>query len=241
MNCMKVLFAAILIAAGPAALAQTAINPKGASFPITITQPGSYKLTGNLVVPAGTYGIIVNAPNVTVDLNGYAISGPVTCSASGSCNAASTGSHGVYLIAPNGVLRNGTVTGFAGSGVAVSSGEATIEDLTVSHNTDYGIVGGSSTYPTVVSRVKARLNKLGGFHVSGTTLTGCIAAQNGQHGFYVLASALIDSVSTNNLGTGVLAPAMVGLRGVRAYGNTGGNFSGNYVSAGGNMNEWTLF
>jgi hypothetical protein len=240
MNRMHVLAAATLIAAAPA-FAQTAISPKGASFPITITQPGSYKLTGNLAVPAGSNGIVVNAPNVTIDLNGFTISGPVTCSAPGSCNAASTASHGVYLMSMNGDVRNGTVMGFAGSGVAVSAGEATIEDLTVAQNTDYGIVGGSSTYPTVVNRVKARLNKLGGFNVSGTSLTDCVAAQNGQYGFYLLASALIDSVSANNAGAGLLAPTMVMLRGVRAYGNTGGNFSGDYVSAGGNMSERTLF
>jgi hypothetical protein len=241
MNRMHVLAAVALVAAGPDALAQTAIGPKGTSFPITITQPGSYKLSGNLVVPAGTAGIIVNAPNVTIDLNGFTISGPVTCSETGSCNAASTTSHGVYLMRSNAVLRNGTVMGFSGSGVALSSGEATIEDLTVAHNTDYGIVGGSSTYPTIAHRVRARLNKLGGFQVSGMTLADCVAAQNGQYGFYVVASALIDSVSAHNLGTGVLAPAMVGLRGVRAYGNNGGNFAGNYVSAGGNMNEWMQF
>jgi hypothetical protein len=238
---MHVLAAAALVAAGPAALAQTSIGPKGASFPITITQPGSYKLTGNLVVPAGSSGIVVNAPNVTLDLNGFTISGPVTCSAPGSCNATSTYSHGVYLIGMNSVLRNGTVMGFAGSGVAVSSGEATIEDVTVAQNADYGVVGGGSTHPTVANRVKARLNRAGGFNLIGTTLTGCIAAQNGQYGFYLHASTLIDSVSTNNLGPGVLAPAMVGLRGVRAYGNAGANFSGGYVSAGGNLNEWTLF
>ena len=36
-----------------------------AGFPITLTEPGSYVLTSNLSVPAGTSGIDVGAPGVT--------------------------------------------------------------------------------------------------------------------------------------------------------------------------------
>src|SRR5271156_6144744 len=53
-------------------------------FPYKITQPGSYKLSGNLVVPANTDGIDINVSNVTIDLNGFKISGPVTCTGSGA-------------------------------------------------------------------------------------------------------------------------------------------------------------
>jgi hypothetical protein len=42
-------------------------------FPVTISQSGSYRLTGNLVVPAYVDGINVNASNVTLDLNGFSI------------------------------------------------------------------------------------------------------------------------------------------------------------------------
>src|SRR5262245_44146183 len=45
-------------------------------FPHTISQPGSYKLSGNLAVPAGVNGIYISASNVTLDLNGFTISGP---------------------------------------------------------------------------------------------------------------------------------------------------------------------
>src|SRR3712207_5840058 len=42
------------------------------ALPITITQPGSYYLTGNLT---GADGIRVSASNVTIDLNGFTIQG----------------------------------------------------------------------------------------------------------------------------------------------------------------------
>jgi len=44
-------------------------------FPYIISQPGSYKLTSNLIVPNFVSGIQISASNVTLDLNGFTISG----------------------------------------------------------------------------------------------------------------------------------------------------------------------
>src|SRR6266540_3776373 len=50
-------------------------------FPVTLSVPGSYRLTGNLTVPdANTTAIQIAADNVTLDLNGFSILGPVVCS-----------------------------------------------------------------------------------------------------------------------------------------------------------------
>ena len=58
---------------------QALIEASG-GFPYEITQPGSYLLTGNLTVPdADTTAIRVEATDVTLDLNGFAIIGPVQC------------------------------------------------------------------------------------------------------------------------------------------------------------------
>jgi hypothetical protein len=38
-------------------------------FPYKITQPGSYKLSGNLVVASSTDGIDISVSNVSIDLN----------------------------------------------------------------------------------------------------------------------------------------------------------------------------
>ena len=42
-------------------------------FPYVISQPGSYKLYGNLVVDAGKDGIEISASNAFLDLNGFDI------------------------------------------------------------------------------------------------------------------------------------------------------------------------
>ena len=61
-------------------------------FPFTITQPGSYKLIGNLVVPANTSGILIQSNDVTLDLNGFSITGAVVCDNQGdNCTGQPTG------------------------------------------------------------------------------------------------------------------------------------------------------
>ena len=52
-----------------------------AGLPVTITAAGSYRLTSNLTVPdENTDGIVVSANDISIDLNGFGIIGPVTCS-----------------------------------------------------------------------------------------------------------------------------------------------------------------
>lgn len=46
-----------------------------AGFPITISLPGSYKLSGNLTMPSGKTGIVIATNSVTIDLNGFRIRG----------------------------------------------------------------------------------------------------------------------------------------------------------------------
>ena len=87
-------------------------------FPISITQPGSYRLSGNLTVAANVInGIEISANNVTLDLNGFHISGPApTCATLG--DPACTAVFGVTSFAFNQYktikVRNGAITGFNG-------------------------------------------------------------------------------------------------------------------------------
>jgi hypothetical protein len=54
-------------------------KPIGASgtYPIYISKTGSYVLTGNLILPkAGTRGIVIQKPDVTIDFNGFTLASP---------------------------------------------------------------------------------------------------------------------------------------------------------------------
>jgi hypothetical protein len=69
-------------------------------YPYHITEAGSYRLSSNLVVPSGANAINITVSNVTIDLNGFAISG----SGSSAISGGSTPITGVSV-------RNGTISG----------------------------------------------------------------------------------------------------------------------------------
>src|SRR5262245_11425475 len=80
-------------------------------FPFTISQPGSYRLTSNLtaagVAGPGTNLVVINANNVSLDLNGFAIIGLASI---GSPTVTSTGVTTPTRIY-NGTLRDCINTG----------------------------------------------------------------------------------------------------------------------------------
>ena len=56
-----------------------------AGYPVTLSQPGSYRLTSNLVQPGATTSVLrATANNVSIDLGGFTVEGPVSCTGSGS-------------------------------------------------------------------------------------------------------------------------------------------------------------
>jgi hypothetical protein len=183
-------FAAVLIA--PSAFAVDGvvlINQNTASsglpgcsstgtFPIVICQSGSYRLSGNLTVTAvNTDAIDISTDNVTLDLNGFTIKGPISCSSgatgvscspnplSGTGVAAPTlagGRSGGYISVVNGNI-NGFVTGVGLPGFGtlvdgirvsnfplwgISVGPGLVNRCTVSLGTAQGIAVGYSTNVT---------------------------------------------------------------------------------------------
>lgn len=101
-------------------------------FPIIICQSGSYRLTANLTISSvNTDGIDITADNVTLDLGGFTISGPVTCTPNTyplQCTAAGSGI-GISGGGPVGgsgsnniTVRNGTVQGMGNSGISIHYG-----------------------------------------------------------------------------------------------------------------------
>lgn len=102
------------------------------SFPFSITTSGSYRLTGNLTVTSGADGIDVSADNVTIDLNGFAITG-----------AGGAGGNGIASTNSQVTVRNGTVTGMGANGISLGA-NATIADVHAVGNGANGIVVGNA-------------------------------------------------------------------------------------------------
>ncbi|MBC7832929.1 MAG: right-handed parallel beta-helix repeat-containing protein [Hyphomicrobium sp.] len=152
-------------------------------FPVVLSVSGAYKLTGNLVVPASTDGVFVAAPNITIDLNGFSIVGPVVCSGSAAalaCAGAKEGSGiGGYSGMHGATVRNGTVRGFGAQGVSLDRG-ATIERVTAISNAGYGFA----------------------LYDNGS-ISNSMASDNGADGMLLQSGGtIVNSRAHNNKGTG---------------------------------------
>lgn len=164
------------------ALAGNVTSGDAPGFPVQLRVPGAYKLTSNLVVPAGTTGILIENYNVTIDLNGFSVIGPVVCTGAGAaltCTGSTEG-FGIASSLRGSTVRNGTVRGFGNAGVAMNI-DATIENVT------------------------ARSNGRSGFALNGNSvISGSLAADNGEHGFYLNSGGKVfGSQAINNKGIGI--------------------------------------
>lgn len=181
-------------------------------FPFNITAGGSYRLTSNLVVadggqanPENLFGIQVGVSSepttVDLDLNGFAIVGPVTCTSPPlDCSSNESGS-GVGVFSQGGPLRlhDGTIQGFAGNGV-VTGGNSLLRNLDVHWNFN-GIVSGLA----VLENIIATENRAQGVSVTRAVLSRIFAQRNGDDGITMFNSTLDSCVSMDNAKDGVQA------------------------------------
>jgi Right handed beta helix region len=170
--------------------------PTGGHFPIVICQPGSYRLSGNLTVPdANTDGIDINVANVTLDLNGFAILGPVTCAPSSSsvkCSASGFG-NGVTSDQSYIAVSNGTISGMGQIGIHLFGVGERIDSLRVTNNASF-IDGAIVAQDAIISNCTVTLNAGGIFAVSGTVNLNSV----GSNGFGIRGNAAHSVVASNN-------------------------------------------
>ena len=153
--------------------------PFTGSFPVKITQPGSYQLSGNLMVPAGVSGIQISASFVSLDLNGFNISCVGDCSGSAGNGIADDGTPHSGI-----TIRNGTIVGFF-----------------------FGIDLGAST-GSFIEKVTTQSNRFVGIALGdGSIIKNCFILNNGGNGIAAgLHGIVSDSVVSGNAGLNA-APA----------------------------------
>jgi len=191
------------------------------SLPYTITQSGSYYVTGNLSI-AGWDAIQIQASDVSVDLNGYTLSGD-------------RNSIGLYVSEnrTNVSVRNGGLRGFgvalygsAGSYVYASgisatgngdglylSGGGLIQDSIARDNESIGLyaLGAGSAIRTSLAQGNGRT----GLYLEGpgSLAESCTVSNNGTTGngsilragiFVGQASRVVGCVVTDNAGSGIV-------------------------------------
>jgi hypothetical protein len=193
-GCSGVLLAAAALTAGPldpptGAIAPSyktltevepriAINltntPGDADSTFKITQPGSYYLTQNFVTKAGSFsGIEIAAPNVTIDLNGFTLSGN---------NAAMRPGIIASAVAENVSICNGSIVDYRNTGIELTNSvNVSLENLRVKNclNGGYLVTGAYR-----ISRCIANNNSAYGFNVSGPgIIQDSVANQSSGTGF----------------------------------------------------------
>ena len=144
-----------------------------AGFPVLITAPGSYRLTSNLVMSGtSTAAIQINASRTSVDLGGFTLQGPVTCTGSGPTLACTpTGiAPGIQssVLAHVVSISNGAVTGMGGGGIVLNGRQNRIAAVRADSN---GVVGILSNQSAVITDSSAQLND--GFGIIGGKRWAC--------------------------------------------------------------------
>ena len=124
------------------------------SLPYNITSPGSYYLTANLTATGTGKGITISADSVTLDLNGFVLTG------------SSGGVAGIKVPAAqkNILIRNGTIRSWTGGGInAANAANSVIQGIRLSNN----------SAPSPFSASNAALS-VG----NGSTVKDCVVTNN---------------------------------------------------------------
>lgn len=125
---------------------------------ITICQPGSYRLSGNLLVTGIKNGVDIATSRVTLDLNGFSISGPSL--GSGVAGASS----GINVL-------NGSISDM-GYGVQLPGAGDSVTNVTVMNSTNGIVLNLARVTNCRVLNSGIGIELTGGGLASGNTLSG---------------------------------------------------------------------
>jgi hypothetical protein len=207
-------------------------------YPVTLSLPGEYVLTGDLsVANLNQSAIDVTSDDVTIDLRGFGLFGSANCNGTGTCTPGS--GVGVLVIQREGVvIRSGTVHGFPGGGLYLFRVDGCqVENVTVTLNGSRGIeVGGSCVFSGVI----VDRNQLAGiFHntddpvaadspIDDVVTRESVISRNGQEGVFGLPGtgrerfSLVRSAVFSNGLFGIDLRTEGFVRDCAIFGNTGG-------------------
>jgi hypothetical protein len=159
-------------------------------YPVTIGAPGSYRLTGDLnLTDSNTDAIRISSRDVSIDLNGFTISGITVCAP--SCTNVGVGRGvGTTTDFVRGLsVRNGTVSQMGGIGIEAGQ-HSQIEDVRAISNGSYGIRA-----------------------ADGSLVQRCTVSRNGNGGIVATAGAVVAD-NTVTFARGTEAGILTGGQGV---------------------------
>ena len=198
--------------------------PPDANALHAITQPGSYYLTTNILGLSGGFicGIAIEADNVTLDLNGFALLG----------NGDNYSGIWVWGMRTNITIVNGTVSDWGNANIWADMGaQLRVERVRMNGSKSMYYAGLYAPYTEqcVVKDCQAQGNLGRGYYCgAGALLSSCQAAGNGGGGFWLGPGAsLQDCQASANTTAGFVVGGAATLKTCQALANTGRGFSVN--------------
>lgn len=212
----------VLLAAPPASAADGVIeinqtcafqtgcfSGDAAGLPVTITAPGSYRLTSNLSFnglfgPPSTNFVEVNAGDVDFDLNGFAIR-CANALTGAPCTGSTISGVSIAAFAKRVRVHDGSFFGMPGDGVfGVNSGEIVLERLRASESGRNGLqAGGGSRVERCTVEGSAQLGLVVGFD---SIVIGNVVRDSGDVGLSVGSGSVVrGNTSNDNASTGIRA------------------------------------
>ena len=229
----------------------------GAGFPITISTPGSYVLTSDIVVTtAGADAIDVTVSPVDIDLNHHTISGGGSCSGTPAftCGA---GAGYIGINQSNGGqpavfhVHDGTIRGFTHTPPSTPAaiyldqpGETLLERLTITENGGVEAISVSSAASGTVRLRDAQISRNPFWGVSTASalsaaamtliVENCDFSGNGFIGITNFSAATVTGSRFNNNGNlaisnGTATTPVIALGGNSFHGNNGGGAATQYT------------
>lgn len=201
---------------GPPASTQPVVEPRTPidHLPYAIAAPGSYFLIKNLSGAPATDGITVGASNVTLDLNGFTLTG----AGSGSAVAATAG------VKTGLVVRNGSITGWTYgiyvvgavvrsefsdlrlsangfTGLAIGNGSVVRNVLASGNNNGMSVSETGSTWGALIEDSNFSGNVYTGVNISASNvrLQRNVIDSNGASGVYVLPGMAWNEILDNRI------------------------------------------
>ena len=157
-------------------------------LPYTITESGSYYVTGNL--SSTTNGIVIETSGVTVDLMGFSLTGD-----------GGYGDYGIYVdgstnaVIDRVVIKGGSISGFRNGLYCEYMNNSRIELMLVSDNTRYGVFlygrdgqcdGNTIADCTISGNGGLGVNLNGRYgQCDGNTIADCSISGNNSYGIYL--------------------------------------------------------
>ncbi len=169
-------------------LAQVEPRTPISSLPYTITESGSYYVTGNL--SSTTNGIVIETSGVTVDLMGFSLTGD-----------GGYGDYGIYVdgstnaVINRVAIKGGSISGFFYGLYCEYMNNSRIEQMVLSDNTDHGVYlygrygqcNGNIISDCTISGNGDKGVYLDGRNgqCDGNTIADCTVSENGDYGVYL--------------------------------------------------------